>query len=220
MKHGRHGLPVLVCALLVTAACADDGWEILFNGNDLAGWRALTDQGAFTVEDGAIRAHAKESRMDHLYYVGGQQEGYAAFRNFELDLFARGEPNSNSGIFIHADMSTRGTRRYLDTGYEIQLNSTEKEKRKTGSLYDVVDLDTSPVDEATWFRVNIKVIDKHISVHINGEEVVVYTEPANPVRSAKRQGRVLRPGGGAIALQAHDPDSVFYFRDIRIKRLP
>ena len=35
----------------------------------------------------------------------------------------------------------------------MQLNSTVKEKRKTGSLYAVVDLAESPVDEAHWFKV-------------------------------------------------------------------
>ena len=45
-------------------------------------------------------------------------------------------------------MTTTNAERHLAKGYEIQLNSTEKEKRKTGSLYAVVDLDKSPVDES------------------------------------------------------------------------
>jgi hypothetical protein len=32
--------------------------------------------------------------------------------------------------------------------------------------------------------------------------------------------RRLDPEGGAIALQAHDPGSVFYFKDIKIRKLP
>jgi hypothetical protein len=170
--------------------------------------------------DGAIRAQAVSDQMGHLHYTGELEEGYEKFTNFELELLVRGEPNSNSGIFIHTDMTTRANRLYLDTGYEIQLNSTEKEKRKTGSLYDVVDFEESIVDETDWFRVNVRVVDKRITVKIDGQQVVDNTEPRNPVRSTKRQGRVLRPEGGAISLQAHDNDSVFYFKDIRVKRLP
>jgi hypothetical protein len=50
--------------------------------------------------------------------------------------------------------------------------------------------------------------------------VVDYTEPPNPQRSPQRVGRVLRAGGGAIALQAHDDKSTFYFKSIRIRKLP
>jgi hypothetical protein len=40
------------------------------------------------------------------------------------------------------------------------------------------------------------------------------------VRPPERAGRKLNPAGGAIALQAHDPDSTYYFKDIRIRSLP
>ncbi|MHC4506075.1 MAG: family 16 glycoside hydrolase [Planctomycetota bacterium] len=54
---------------------------------------------------------------------------------------------------------------------------------------------------------------------LNGRTVVAYTEPRNVKRSARRAGRVLRAEGGAIALQAHDPKSTFYFKDIKIRKL-
>src|SRR6266540_2893210 len=59
-----------------------------------------------------------------------------------------------------------------------------------------------------------------IIVRINGQVVVDYTEPEQLVRPPERAGRRLNPAGGAIALQAHDPDSTFYFKDIRIRPLP
>lgn len=214
-------IPATLCAfLLVAATHADSNWITLFNGKDLAGWRGTLNDGSFTVKDSTLRAHARSKTLDHLLYVGDQSEGFIPFKNFELELMARGEPNSNSGIFIHTDLDTRSDRLFLDSGYEIQLNSTEKEKRKTGSLYDVVDLDESTVDETQWFKVNIQVINKQITVKINDKQVIDYTEPENPERSDKRKGRILNPKGGAIALQAHDPDSIFYFKDIRIRRLP
>lgn len=220
MNHAVKYLLGLSALLLPTTASADNSWRNLFNGKDLSGWQSLTSTESFSVVDGTIKARAPSRTLDHLFYTGKLRNDFVRFKNFELELMARGEPSSNSGIFFHTDRTTFNARRFLKTGYEVQLNSTEKEKKKTGSLYHIVDLAKSPVDETEWFRVNIVVKDKRITVKLNGQQVVDYIEPANPLRTEKRAGRVLRPEGGAIALQAHDPDSVFYFKDIRIRRLP
>lgn len=86
-------------------------------------------------------------------------------------------------------------------------------------MYAVVNLNESRVDETKWFQVNVRVKRKRISIAINGEQLVDYTEPDNPVREETRKGRVLKPDGGGIALQAHDPKSVVFFKDIRIREL-
>lgn len=203
------------------AAAVEAGWKSLFNGRDLTGWVANADAGAFTVVDGALKAHATHpSNRGHLFFVGEQKEGEVKFRNFELVAVTRGEPGSNSGIFFHTDRATRDGVLHLRNGYEVQLNSAQQEKRKTGSLYDVVDLETSPIDESQWFTVRIRVEGQRIQVWINDAQTVDYVQPKNPVRSKERVGRLLRAEGGAIALQAHDDKSTFYFREIKIRRLP
>lgn len=219
---------LLAClsALLLSAhalIAADSGWRELFNGNDLAGWKPNADPGAFTIVDGTIKAHATHPKnRGHLFYVGQRTEGLEPFKNFELEAVVRGEPGSNSGIFFHTDMATRDGVLHLANGYEVQLNSSQTEKRKTGSLYDVVDLAQSPVNDLEWFTVKITVQDQRIVIQINGKTTVDYTEPPGVVaqRSAQRKGRVLNPKGGAIALQAHDDKSTFYFKSIRIRPLP
>ena len=208
-------------ALAVTASArAAEGWRELFNGKDLTGWKANVYPDSWTVVAGTIRAHAtKES--SHLFYVGDGTTDFVRFKNFELEVVARGEPEANSGVFIHTDLATQSTALRLSRGYEIQLNSTEKEKRKTGSLYAVVDLDKSPVDETQWFTVRITVKDRRIVIQVNGTTTVDYTEPPDAAaqRAADRKGRLLNPAGGAIALQGHDPKSVFYFKSVRIRPL-
>lgn len=202
-------------------SASESGWLSLFNGRDLTGWKANADPGAFTVVDGVLVAHATHpSNRGHLFFVGDRKEGLELFVNFELEAVVKGEPKSNSGIFFHTDMETRDGRLHLKNGYEVQLNSSEKEKRKTGSLYAVVDLDRSPVDESQWFKVRLRVEGKHIQVWIQDTRTVDYVEPEKVVRPPERSGRYLRPAGGAIALQAHDDRSTFYFREIRIRRLP
>jgi hypothetical protein len=213
-------LSIFTAAFLVAVAPARAGdWQSLFNGKDLTGWRANVLPDSFSVVDGTIRVNAT-AESAHLFYVGDLKEGLVKFKNFELEATCRGEPSSNSGIFIHTDMSTRDKSLHLGKGYEIQLNNTEKDKRKTGSLYAVVDLDKSPLDETQWFQVRIVVREKRITIQLNDKQVVDYTEPEGVQRPPERAGRMLDPNGGAIALQGHDPKSVYYFKDIRIKRLP
>jgi hypothetical protein len=208
--------------LLLLSLCPAFGaseWQPLFNGKDLAGWRANVMPESATVVDGAIRLNATRE-SSHLFYVGDLKQGFVRFKDFELEATVRGEPNSNSGIFFHTDFSVGNAKNHLAKGYEVQLNNTAKDKRKTGSLYAVVDLDKSPVDETKWFQVHITVQGQHIVIKINDQTVVDYTEPPDLQRSPDRAGRRLDPLGGAIALQAHDPGSVYYFKAIRIRSLP
>ncbi len=214
----RFVIPVAVLITLTTSLLAAD-WQPLFNGKDLTGWKANVMPESFSVVDGAIRVNATQESA-HLFYAGEGKEEFVRFKNFELEATVRGETNSNSGVFIHTDMTTRDQARHLAKGYEIQLNNSTRDARKTGSLYAVVDLDKSPVDETKWYRVHIIVRDEHITIFINDQKTVDYTEPPNVKRPKERAGRKLDPNGGAIALQAHDPGSIYYFKDIRIKRLP
>lgn len=211
------------CLAAATGLGAEAGWQELFNGKDLTGWRANADPGAFTVVDGTIKAHATHPRnRGHLFFAGSRPDGLEAFKNFELEAVVRGEPGSNSGIFFHTDMATRDGQLHLKNGYEVQLNSSKTETRKTGSLYAVVDLAKSPVNEAEWFTVRIQVRGQRIVVQVNEHTTVDYTEPPGVVaqRSPERKGRILNPNGGAIALQAHDDKSTFYFKSIRVRPLP
>ena len=59
-----------------------------------------------------------------------------------------------------------------------------------------------------------------VEVWSNGQQVLDYTEPDNVTRPPERALRLFDPHGAALALQAHDPNSVWYFKDIRVKRLP
>lgn len=204
--------------LMVSASVVQaEPWVELFDGKTLNGWEANTKPESFTVQDGILKAHGKNG-MSHLFYVGNTGKD-VAFTNFELEATVRSEPGSNSGIFFHTDRELRN-KKYLNKGYEVQLNSSLKEKNKTGSLYGIVTVKKSPVDETEWFDVRVVVNGKQIQVFVNKEKVIDYTEPENPEREPSRAKRLIDPNGGAIALQAHDPNSVFYFKTIRIRKLP
>jgi hypothetical protein len=223
MKHATSILGVLFAGMVCIAAVANaqEGWIQLFNGKDLDGWKANVSPEAYSVVDGILVVHDTSPNIrSHLFYVDDGKQEFVRFKNFELKVVSRGGPHSNSGIFFHTDFSERDANRHLAKGYEVQLNNTETDKRKTGSLYQIVDLDRSPVDDRNWFEMHIIVSGKQIVVNVDGKKVVDYVEPEHPERAEGRKLRVLDPAGGAIAIQAHDANSTWYFKEVKIKRLP
>jgi hypothetical protein len=59
---------------------------------------------------------------------------------------------------------------------------------------------------------------KRVIIKINDKTVVDYTEPDNVQRSGDQAGRLI--SNGTFALQAHDPKSKVYFKNIMVKVLP
>lgn len=198
---------------------AEEEWLDLFDGKTTKGWRMNADDGACRVVDGTLRLQATDRKnRGHLFHVDNEGE-LVLFRDFEFEAVVRGE--GNSGVFFHTDEETRDQVLHLANGYEVQLNFKENAKQPTGSLYDVVSLSETPVRKGEWFTIRIRVEGERIQVWLDETRVIDYTEPGNVLetRSEKRKGRILREEGGAIALQAHDEESVFFFRSVRIRRL-
>jgi hypothetical protein len=208
----------LLMALLGACSSASKNADYvhIFNGKDLEGWKATFGDDSFSVKGGILKAHST-GKGPHLLFIG--RNGQKKYKNFELVVVSKAEPNSNSGIYFHTDGTFRNEQGWLHYGYEVQLNCTAKEKRKTASLYGVEDLAVSPVNESEWFEIKIRVEDKRIQVWANGKQTVDYTEPERPQRAHNRAGRLLNPDGGFIALQAHDLKSIWYFKEIKIKEL-
>jgi hypothetical protein len=209
---------LIVVLTSLRAEASDALWQDLFDGKSLVGWLAKTAPEAWSVRDGVL-VGTPQAVSSHLFFVGNATP-FEKFRSFELEAVVRGGPEANSGIFFHTTFATfPGTVRLSD-GYEVQL-CTKSDKRKTGSLYEIMDVTEAPVRGDNWFVVRIIVQDAHIVVRIDDKLVVDYIEPRDAIafRSELRKGRLLSPSGGAIALQAHVGGGPFYFRSIRIRRL-
>jgi len=193
----------------VSAGESQNGWISLFDGKTLNGWKANENKDAFVVRDGMIVAQGGRS---HLFYVGPVQN--ANFKNFEFKADVMTTPGSNSGIYFHTQYQETG---WPAKGYEVQINNSHSDWRRTGGLYAVKDLRQSPAKDNEWFTEHIIVKGKRIIVKVNGKTVVDYTEPEN-VSYEGMPGRKL--SSGTFALQGHDPKSVVYFKNIMVKPLP
>lgn len=208
---------VLICLIALLESCSvaqqaneNKGWIPLFDGKSLANWKASENPSTFKVEDGLIVVHGPRA---HLFYEGPVRNH--DFKNFELKTQVMTTPGSNSGIFIHTAYQESG---WPSKGYEVQVNNTQSDWRRTGSLYAVQDVRDVYVKDGEWYTQYIKVQGKNITVKINDRTVVDYTEPEG---IEKEDGRAeKRLSSGTFALQGHDPDSKVYFKEILVKPLP
>lgn len=184
---------------------AESEWVVIWDGETLNNWRASENPESFSVEDGKI---VVDGPRGHLFYEG--PVGNANFTDFELRADVYTYPGANSGIFFHTEYQEEG---WPAHGYEAQVNATHTDPRKTGSLYAVNDvMDNAPHEDEEWFTYHIKVEGDDIMFAVDGETVMEFTEPED------REGTISL-GSGTIALQAHDPDSRIYYRNIEIKVL-
>jgi type 1 glutamine amidotransferase len=124
-------------------------------------------------------------------------------------------PGSNSGIYFHTEYQETG---WPDKGYEVQVNNTHSDWRKTGGLYAVQDVRVSSARDNEWFTEHITVKNKHIVIKVNGKTTVDWTELEDWNPPFGMPGRRL--SFGTFALQGHDPGSVVYFKNIMVKPLP
>jgi hypothetical protein len=177
------------------------GWTKLFDGKSLDGWKASENPSTFSVQDGTIVVFGERA---HLFYTGPFMDHN--FKNFEFKLKVKTTPGSNSGLFIHTDYQEIG---WPSKGYEIQVNQTHTDWRKTGSIYAVQDVKEVFVKDDEWYTQHIIVQGKRIIVKINDKVINDYTEGEN--------GRL---SSGTIALQGHDPKSKVFYKDIMLKVLP
>jgi hypothetical protein len=193
---------------LLVAACSSgmhagqsDGWVSLFDGKTLNGWRASENPSTFSVQNGEIVVHGPRA---HLFYDGPVMNH--EFRDFELKADVMTKPGANSGIFIRTAFQPTD---WPSKGYEVQVNNSQSDWRRTGSLYAVRDVREAGKDNE-WFTMRTLVRGRRVQIFVNDRQTVDYTEPDTSA---------TRLTGSTIALQGHDPGSEVHYRNIMIRPL-
>lgn len=210
---------VALCALTLTlpqlfgqdAAASDQGnsrdWTVMFDGKSLEGWKVNESPESWSVKDGLLVCHGPRS---HLFYAADDKP----IKNFHFSAQVMTTKGSNSGIYFHTKFQEQGWPKY---GYECQVNVTHSDPKKSSGLYAVEDIADPGINDDEWYTQEIIVQGRNIKLKINGKTMVDYTEPENKASSGDFERRL---GEGTFALQAHDPESVVYFKDLKFKRLP
>lgn len=184
-------------------------WISLFNGKNLDGWQVGENAASFSVENGSLKVSGLRG---HLFYMG--DVGDHEFENFEFKATVMTKPSANSGIYFHTKYQESG---WPSIGYEVQVNNSQSDWKRTGSLYNVANVQETYVKDNEWYTEYIKVEGKRVIIKINDTVVVDYTEPENPLRAEGHRYRLLTKG--TFALQAHDPGSTVFYKDIMVKPL-
>jgi len=186
----------------------DAGFVSLFDGKTMEGWKlAEENQDAWHVEEGKLVCDGKRC---HLFYDGD----LAPLKNFHFKADVMTTPGSNAGIYFHTKYQPSGWPKF---GYECQVNVSHKDPKKTSSLYAVENVADPGVKDGEWYTQEIIVKDRHITLKVNGKVMVDYMEPEG--KEAFSDAFERRLGEGTFALQAHDPDSKVYFKNLMVKPL-
>lgn len=139
-----------------------EGWQLLFNGKDLTGWRCNNDKPIATkIEDGCL--------------VPYQSGGYLIihekrFGDFILKCDVRWEdPRCNSGIFFRVEKP----RDPINTGFEAQVMAGDgKGKHDMGAVYDLVaPSQSASLGTGKWNTFEIKCDGPNVHVQLNGKPV-------------------------------------------------
>ncbi len=184
-------------------------WVSLFDGKTLNGWKVGANAETFKVEDGNIVVNGN---VAHLFYDGPVQNH--DFKDFEFKADVMTMTGSNSGIYFHTVFQESS---WPKKGYEVQVNNSHTDWRRTGSLYAINDIKETYVKDSVWYTEHIIVKGKNIKVFINDKKVVDYTEPENAQREKGMEQRLI--SNGTFALQGHDPKSKVLYKNIKVRVL-
>ncbi len=202
-----------------------EGWKLLFNGNDLSGWKLYNggEPSGWKVEEGIMKNSGVGSDF------GGDIITRDQFRNFELSLEWQIAPKSNSGIFYHVQEGV--AQAIYQTGPEYQLIDDNGWPDKlhpdqySGANYGMhapVNARVNPIDQ--WNSSRIIVNSTHVEHWLNGEKVVEYELWSDDWKARKEAGKWKDVPTYGIAEIGHiglqDHGGLTLFRNIKIKELP
>ncbi len=218
LQHSARGHIGFLCEdgdariMLRNVALKPLGLQAIFNGKDLTGWKPYPGKaGTYTVEPGGV-----------LHAVGGLGSITAPglYKDFVLQLDGKtgAKGFQNSGIFFR---SIPGA---FIQGYEIQIfnewEGNDRTKPKdwgTGAVYRRQAARKVWSNKGEWFTMTIIAHGKHIATWVNGHQTADWIDN-RPRHKNPRRG--YRPEAGEIIIQAHDKNSLLWFRDIRIDEYP
>ncbi|HIF00018.1 MAG TPA: DUF1080 domain-containing protein [Planctomycetes bacterium] len=162
-----------------------DGWVSLFDGTTLFGWDVPSETN-WHVEDGAIVADSGERSLLLTPF---------AFDDFQLRCDFHMGAAGNSGVFLR---TAEGASNPAKDTYELNICDSH-ESHKTGSLVGRHIAENVPTVEGDWHTFDIRCEGLHISVKLDGQEIVDFTDQSDAPRSSGRIG--LQMNSGRIAFR-------------------
>jgi hypothetical protein len=189
------------------------GFEPLFNGKDLSGWKVVNGKAeVWGVDKGLLVVDGRG---------GGWLMTEKEYADFELRLEYKLPEKGNSGVALRAPLNGKPSAvameiQILDDAWHKANLKGLKPTQLTGSIYDVVPPSaevTRPVGQ--WNQLHITAKGRRITVKLNGTTIVDANLDNYKDRLDKHPG-LLRTTGH-LGLQSHD--GRVEFRSLYVKSL-
>lgn len=200
------------------------GWQSLFDGKTLTGWRAANKD---TVPGTAWSANDGVLTFDPSKGHGGDIVTQKTFTSFELSVDFNVSEGGNSGIkyFLLPNTSLGCEFQIIDDSKHPDAKLGLEGNRTTGSLYDLI---PAPADKhykgaGVWNTARIVVKGDHVEHWLNGKKLFEYDRNSDAFHQAIAKSKFKNtqgfstPTSSPILLQAHG--DLIHYRNIKIKEL-
>ena len=202
---------VVIIVLPSQAQSSRDGWESLFNGKDLSGWKQLNGKAKYEVKNKEIVGTTVSNEPNSFLAT---EKNYGDFV-LELELFV--DTSMNSGIQFRS-MSSPNYQNGRVHGYQVEIDPAKR--AWSGGIYDearrgwLYPLELNPEGKKafknnSWNKYRVECIGNTIRTWVNG------IPTAHLIDDETKEG--------FIALQVHSidknkaPGTQVRWRNIRIK---
>lgn len=209
-----------------------EGWQLLFNGKDLAGWHMYGSKQpgtAWKVESGAIKLDVPERAGNKAKDGGDIVTDLLVKGDFEMKVEWKISKYGNSGIFFFVNEEPQYTKMH-NTGLELQViddNIYQGAKENTHRASDFFGIANARIRESnpvgTWNQVHIIVKNNKLTVLHNGfmvqEHNLLGEDWKKKIAESGLKNTPLAKGvlKGRIGLQ--DWGSTVWYRNIKIRML-
>ena len=211
-----------------------DGWQLLFDGQNLNGWHNYgknTIGAAWVVADNAIHLDAKpRTEGEWQQREGGDILTAAEYQDFELELDWKIGACGNSGIIYNVVEDTAKYPYVWHTGPEMQVldNACHPDaripKHRAGDLYDLIACRYETVRPAgEWNHVRLVSKGGKVEHWLNYRRLVTYDMNAPEWRKLIAASKFVdmpdfgKFRKGRIALQDHG--NPVWYKNIKIRKL-
>jgi hypothetical protein len=218
-----------------------EGWELLFDGKTLNGWRGLgretVQSDHWKTENGMIRKVNNREvplQADGKPVAGGDLMTIETFDDFELYFEWKIGEAGNSGIKynVSEELSMAHGSKHSALGFEYQILDDDHEKyagklkpiQFTASLYDLFppkNVKLNPVGEFNSSRILFK--GNYGEHWLNGVKVLEFNLDSPEFEAAFQESKFVnftdfaKKRKGHIVITDHTDDS--WYRNIKIRRL-
>ena len=187
----------LAAILLPVPARADEKFEPLFNGKDLAGWKAPENNIWYLVEDGILRIRSSPDQKGSILWTEKEYENFVMELEFKFisgtidsGVHVKSEDQIQIGISGSLKRDMTASPYIPGKGYPVEAEGVK----------ELLKMDD-------WNRMRIEVRGMEYTVSLNGKKVMTYQSESGKAK-------------GPIGLQLHgNRDMAIDYRNLKLAPL-